>query len=546
MPNYAAKILNNAVGSLSTQQALIAATSNNIANVNTPGYARRQVDVQTRASAGKSGGLDIGNGVEASQVQRIVDRFLDRQVLSTSSSLGGANVLSDFMSRVDSLFNLTGDAPTVGSTMTDFFNSLNDLSIDPASIELRANALNKAQAVVDSIKTTFNSLAELQQEADRRLVPEIQGINSLTAQVAELNGIISARESGTQTAGDERDQRELVLQKLAEKVGIQTIEQSDGSVTVSLPGGFTLVSGTLSRNLELTTSPSFMTGTPPPSLGGSPLSYIVFDYDSGVGTSHVDLTPSLVGTGGEVGGLLQVRGYNAPTNTSAFDASGPLVEVASRVEAIARSLLTTMNQTYLGPDRLPGTVGFQPSSGDLNGNTPSGAFALFNVSTGISLDADGDGIPESTDLDASGVDAFARSLNLAVTQPRNFAAARDQSGGAPTAIFPPGDGSNVEALAQLQNTTLSLTQGGYSFTGTYGEAFTELVGHVGGLSSRAKLSAAVADDTKAAAMARREEVSGVSLDEEFTNLIKFQKVYEASARLIRIADELLDQLLSNI
>ncbi|MFM1848349.1 MAG: hypothetical protein RL417_1823 [Pseudomonadota bacterium] len=543
MPNYAAKILNNAVGSLSTQQALIAATSNNIANVNTPGYARRQVDVQTRTSSGRSGSLDVGNGVEAAQVQRVVDRFLDRQILSTTSMSSGANIARDFMARVDDLFSLTGDSPTIGSTMTDFFNALNDLSVDPASIELRANVLNKSQAMVDAIKTTFNSIADLQQEANQRLVPEIQGINTLVAQVAELNGIISARESGTQTAGDERDRREIILQKLADKIGIQTIEQADGSVTVSLENGFTLVSGTLSRNLELTTSPSFISGSPPPSLAGSPLSYVVFDYDSGVGESHVDLTPGLVGAGGVVGGLLSIRGFNAAGNTSAFDATGSLVEVATRVEAIARSLLTTMNQTYLGPDRLPGTVGFQPSSGDLSGNSPSGAFALFNVAGGIALDSDGDGIPESTDLDASGVDSFARILNLVVTEPRDFAAARDQSGGAPVPVFPPGDGSNVEALAQVQSTSLGLSVGTFSFNGTYGEAYTEMVGHVGGLSSRAKLSAAVAEDTKTAAISRREEVSGVSLDEEFTNLIKFQKVYEASARLIRVADELLDQLL---
>jgi flagellar hook-associated protein 1 FlgK len=203
-----------------------------------------------------------------------------------------------------------------------------------------------------------------------------------------------------------------------------------------------------------------------------------------------------------------------------------------------------MNQTYLGPDRLPGTAGFQPSSGDLNGNTPTAAYALFNVVGGVALDSDGDGFPESTDLDTSGIDSFARSLTVAVTQPRDFAASRDQSGGAPVPIFPPGDGSNVEALARLQSTSLLLSTGSFSFTGTYGEAFTEMVGHVGGLSSRAKLSAAVAEDTKTAAISRREEVSGVSLDEEFTNLIKFQKVYEASARLIRVADELLDQLLS--
>ena len=542
MTNYTAKILNNAVGSLSTQQALIATTSNNIANVNTPGYARRQVEVQTRALAGRSGGLDVGNGVEAAQVQRVVDKFLDRQILTTTSQSSGANVSRDFMSRVDGLFSLTGDIPTIGSTMTALFNSFNDLSVNPASIELRVNVLNKSQAVVDSIKSTFNAIAALQQEADQRLGPEIQSINSLVSQVAELNGIISARESVTQTAGDERDGREQVLRQLAEKIGIQTVEQADGSVTVSLPNGFTLVSGTVSRKLEVTSSPSFAGGTLPPSLAGPPLSYVVFDYDSGAGESHVDLTSSLVGTGGIVGGLLSMRGFNASTSTSAFEGSGALVEVASRIEAFARSLLTTMNQTYLGPDRLPGTAGFQPSSGDLNGNVPSG-FALFNVA-GVTLDSDADGIPEATDLDASGVESFARVLNLAVSDPRAFAAARDQSGGAPTPVFPPGDGSNAEALAQLQNASVALSSGNFSFSGTYSAGFTEMVAHVGGLSARAKLSASVAEDTKSAAESRREEISGVSLDEEFTNLIKFQKVYEASARLIRVADELLDQLLS--
>lgn len=450
--------------------------------------------------------------------------------------------MKDFMARVDALFNLTGDAPTIGSTMTDFFNSINDLSANPANVELRANVLNKAQSVVDSIRTTFGEVAALQQDADRRLPGEISALNTMTSQIAELNGIISSRESTGFIAADERDRRDLVVQKLAEKIGIQTFEQADGSLNVSLPGGFSLVTGTLSRSLEVSTSPSFSSGSLPPSLNGGALSYIVYDYDGGAGSSHVDLTPALVGTGGIVGGLLAVRGYNDPNNTSAFQATGPLVEIASRVEAVARNLLTSFNQEYLGPDRLPGTVGFQPSSGDLDGNAPTGAYAFFDISSAIPLDTDGDGVPESTDLDASGIDSFSSMLNVAVTQPRRLAAARDQSGGAPAAIFTSGDGSNMSALSQLQTTAQSFSLGNFAFTGTYGEAYSELVSHVGSAGSRAKLTASVAEDNMVAARARRDEVSGVSLDEEFTSLIKFQKVYEASARLIKVAEDLLDQL----
>jgi len=522
---------------------MIAVTSNNIANVNTPGYARRQVDVQTRSTAGTSGKLAIGDGVEAASVRRLVDTFLDRQYVQTTSTSSGAAIARDLLSRVDGLFNLTGEIPTIGSTMTDFFGAINDLSANPANIELRANVLNKAEALVETIRTTYANVAALQQEADRRLVGEVQAVNAMSAQIAELNGLIASREGSGVVAADERDQRDRVVLELAEKLGIQTQEQPDGSLNVSLPGGFSLVTGTIHRSLELTTSPSFSSGGLPPSLNGSALSHLVFDFDTGAGTAHIDLTPKLVGTGGTIGGILSVRGYNEPTNTSAFQASGPLVEIAARIEGIARSLLTRFNAEYLGPDRISGGA-FQPSSGNLDGNPPTGAFALFNVTGSIALDTDGDGIPESTDLDGSGIDNFASILNVAITQPRQLAAARDRSGGAATPIFPPGDGSNMVALAGLETATGSFSTGSFAFNGTYSEAYSELVGHVGSIGSRARLSASVAEDTRIAAQSRREEVSGVSLDEEFTSLIKFQKVYEASARLIRIAQELLDQLVN--
>lgn len=546
MVNFGAKILNNAVGSLSTQQAMIAATSNNIANVNTPNYARRQVEVQARVNSGSDGSFAVGSGVEVAQVRRVVDDFLDRLHVSTTSDSSGAKVVSDFMGRVDELFNLTGDVPTIGSTMTDFFSAINDLSADPSNIPLRTNVLNKADAVVSSIRATYGAIAALQQEANQRLTGEVQAVNALIGQIAELNAAISSREGIGGFAADERDRRDFVVLKLAEKIGIQTQEQKDGSLTVSLPGGFSLVSGTVSRPLEVTNAPSFSTGNLPPSLAGPALSHIVYDFDPGAGAAHIDLTPRLLGAGGTIGGILAVRGYNEPANTSAFEAGGPLIEIAARVEGLARNLLTTFNAEYLGPDRLSGTAGFQPSSGDLNGNVPTAAFALFNVTGSTSLDTNGNGIPESVDLDGSGIDNFASILNLAVTQPRLLAAARDQSGGAATPVFPPGDGSNMVALAALQSSAGTFAAGSYSFSGSYNDAYGELVGHVGNIGSRARLSASVADDTMVAARSRREEVSGVSLDEEFTSLIKFQKVYEASARLIRIADELLEQVVNLI
>ncbi|MBX7144132.1 MAG: flagellar hook-associated protein FlgK [Oligoflexia bacterium] len=544
MTNFGAKILNNAVGALAAQQAVIATASNNIANVHTPGYARRTIDLQTRVSRNSGSLVDVGNGVEIGKLVRATDQYLEAAARGAGSDKGLYSVQKDFLSRLNQLFDLTGDNPTVGTNLSSFFAAVDDLAADPASIPLRTNFIQKANDLVTSIKTTYDTIANLQAEADQRLGTEIETINSFTGQIATLNGAITSAERAGRVAADERDQRDQLLQKLAEKVSFSSIEGADGALTISLTNGFALVSGTTHRDLETTTSPTFASGPVPPSLKGAALSYIVYDYDSTAGASHIDLTQALKNGGGTVAGLLALRGYNDPTNTSAFDADGTLVQVASRVEALARELLTTVNQTYLGADRDSGTAVHDPSSGDLNGNTPS-VYGLFDFTFVGTKDADGNGLPD--DLSALGIDNFASRLSVAFSDPRRVAAALDSGAGAPAAaVFAPGDGRNMLAISALQDSNHTFGVGSYSFSGTFDEEWSETVGYVGVQSNAVEVQSSVAEDKYTSALNSRDEVAGVSLDEEFTTLIKFQKTYQAAAKLIKVADQLLDQIVSII
>jgi len=544
MANYGAKILNNAVGSLSAQQAIIAATSNNIANVNTSGYARRSLELQTRVSSGGSTALDIGNGVEVAQIRRVVDNFIEGLLRTAGGSAASAEIQNDFTKRVDSLFSLTADGGiTIGSRLSQFFSSLNDLAANPASIELRQNVLARANDLASSIQATYRELATLQDEADQRISDELNAVNGIAAQIAAVNQVIASREGGSgQVAADERDRRDVLLQQLSEKIGVQIVNLSDGTVNVTLKNGFALVSGSTARSLEFSRSPSFAGGSTPPSLSGGTLGYIVYDYSAGAGSAHVDLTQTVAAEGGLIGGLLAVRGFNPSSSTSAFEGSGFLVEVASRVESIARQLLVSFNDTYLGADENPGLGGRQASSTDLDGNVPGSTYAFFGA-TGLT-DIDGDGNPELSDLAASGIDSFARRLSIVVTDPRRVAAGRDLDPVQAQIGSAQGDGTNARALADLQTTQLVFSVGSHSFTGTFEQAYNEALGHVGNASSSAELNERVSSQNLPTARNRRDEVSGVSLDEEFTSLIKFQKAYEASARMIKVAQDLLDQVLS--
>lgn len=544
MTNFGSKILNNATGALAAQQAVIAAASNNIANVHTPGYARRTIDLETRAVRNVSGSLDVGNGVQIGQLLRVTDQFLETALMGANSDKGFYSIQRDMLGRAEQLFDLTGTTPTIGSTMSGFFAAADDLAADPASIPLRSNFIQRAQEFVDTIRDTYNTIADLQAEADRRLSTEIQSINSMTAQIANLNGAVRAAEQSGSSAADQRDQRDNLMRELSEKVSFTSVEDSEGSVSISLANGFSLVTGTQSRSLDLTQAPSFATGPLPPALNGGLLNYIVYDYDTGAGTNQINLTQTLQAGGGTVGGLLALRGYNDPANTSAFDADGTLVDLAARVEGLAQQLLTAVNTEYLGPDRNGATVFHNPSSGDLDGNNPA-VYGLFSFTFSGTRDADGNGLPD--DLAALGVDNFASRLTLTTTSARAIAAARDSGAGSPAAaVYASGDGRNMLAISSLQSQSYSFAQGNYAFSGTFDQQYNETVGFVGIQANAVNLQAKVAEDKYVTAQNSRDEVSGVSLDEEFTTLIKFQKNYQAAAKLVKVAEELLDQIVGLI
>lgn len=543
MANYTARILNNAVGALAAQQAIIATTGNNIANVNTPGYTRRVVNLETNTQRQGSAGISVGSGVRISSLTRATDEFLEKSLREATSERAAADVINQMLSRAEAPFSLTDITQTVGTQLTGFFDALKSLQADPSSIELRQNVLERTQDLVTSIKTTFGTLSDLQDEADQRLSLEVQTVNNLTSQIADLNTRISSREGSGNVAADERDRRALLMTQLAEKIGYNSLENSDGSMTISMPNGFPLVSGGTARALEVTSTPSFSSGSTPPSLSGSKLSYIVYDYDPTGGAAHLDLTQQLQGLGGTVGGLLQFRGYNAPSNTSAFDATGTLVGVAARIESITRELLTSFNFAYLGPDRVAGGA-HNPSSGDLNGNSPTTPFAFFDFAYSGAKDADSDGVPSTSDLTATGIDNFSSILALKFTDPRQIAAALDAGAGSPSAAsFAKGDGRNISNnLIPVETTQYVMSLGNFTFTGTLNEAYANTVNHIGSAKSTAQTNSEVSSANVVAAQARRDEVSAVSLDEEFTNLIKFQKSFQASARVIKIGTELLDEI----
>ena len=425
MANFGAKILGSSVSSMTAQQALIANTSNNISNVNTPGYTRRQIEIESRGDVANIGSiLQIGSGVQLGDVKRNTNEFLEYQLRQANSRKGYADVRNDYLSAIETVFALDGPMTTIGSALNGFFGAVSQVGVNPSNIDLRINVMQRGEDLISSIKTAYNTVASVQNELNKRVGLEVETINSMTKELAALNGQIGQREASGIGAIDERDQRDTLLAKLASKISFTTLETGNGMINCYLSNGFPLINQETSRDLTVTASPSFATTSLPRSLAGDVLTYVTYDFGSATAPSHLDLTQLLKNGSGSLAGILQLRGTTDPSNTSPFEAEGELVAVASRIEAITRQLLTGVNQAYLGADEDSLTAGFQPNSGDLNGNAP-GVFGLFDFDFSGVKDVNGNGLPESSDLAGiTSVGNFSSILKLGFTDPAGFAAAR--------------------------------------------------------------------------------------------------------------------------
>lgn len=534
---------------LYVQSQSLRVISNNIANVNTEGYTRRRVDLQTIIGASDDTNV-FGAGADIAGVTRIVDRFVNDALEQRISERSEADVRDQLLARVELMFGLQGNPGQIGTELNAFFDSLDTLATNPASSQLRDQVILRGESLVRAVRSTYDLIAQAQREADTRLAGAVTDLNGITERIAQLNGQIAGGEIGNQENLALRDQRDLLLRDLSELVSYSKVEDSQGQLLISLQSGFALVQGTSSNALDFTYAPSF--GNYPVGLDSRGLGTIVFDFDPSATQAHGDLMQTLAAGSGEIAGLINIRGLQSSTDTSPFDASGDLVNIASRIESIARELLTTFNQVYRGDD--PDTVAIEDEdastaavidarSGDLNGNGP-GVFGLFTYS-GIagSGDSDADGLAENADLTATGIPVFASRLAFAISDTSSLAAALDLDAADASTDFAQGDASNIQNLLKLRTQNASVTVGSFTPSASISTIFEQTSSMVGSLKRVEENNVQIFTAREEQIRQFYDSVSGVSIDEEFANLIDTQRAYEASARLLRVGDELISQIL---
>ncbi len=233
-------LFTSSLSGMNSAQLGLATTQHNISNANTPGFTRQQT-VQSSLSGAQFGGGFIGQGVNVSGIKRIYDQFLSTQVLQEQSQ---ASYLTSYHTAIMQVDNLIAD-PTAGAApaIRDFFSAMNGVSNTPESIPARQTMLSNAQFAVNRFQSIDQRLTSISNGLTGQLTGSVNQVNMYATQIAALNGNIkrAAAAGQGQMPNDLMDQRDQLVTQLNQEIKATTLTQPDGTMSVFVGSGQTLV-----------------------------------------------------------------------------------------------------------------------------------------------------------------------------------------------------------------------------------------------------------------------------------------------------------------
>jgi flagellar hook-associated protein 1 FlgK len=330
--------LNAASNALIAQRMGLDVVGQNLANINTPGYSRRTLDL---AEVAPTDPLSAGRGVTVVAVRALRDQLVDARLRREQGNTGYDGAMAEVLGTIEAAVGMPG--ASLDAQLTAFFDAFSALASDPTSPVARDGVVRQGTDLTSAFHDLAAQLTAAQTDADTSLRASVNEVNALGTELAGLNGDIAAHSYDAETI---RDRQGLILQRLGELADVSVLARQDGGVDVTLASGRALVIGDNAYALQA--SP---TGMATVSLEG------------------VDVTPEL--TGGRLGGLLRVRDAVVPGYMSQLD-------------QLANDFATAVNATHAtGFDATGAAAGnfFAPPAG------VAGAAAALSVDAAVLADS---------------------------------------------------------------------------------------------------------------------------------------------------------------
>lgn len=474
-------VLDMAKGALMAQQKAMTVTGHNIANVNTPGYSRQKVILEANTALFTSR-IKIGMGAMVGSVVQYVDQFTNRLIFQKTSLQKEYESKTFILSHMEAIFNEANDHGLTAA-MDEFWKAWQDLSNNPGGLPERTALLGKAEILSRQFNTMNSDLNQIRRSMNTNLGTSVTELNRLVKQIAELNEKIVLAEADDTTANDLRDSRTKAVEKLSELIGNVSLEDRNGALTVMTSDGILLVDGNQHWTLSQEVDGIYWNNT------------------------RADVSRRLVS--GKIGAWLDIRDEIIP-------------QYLANLNELAGTFIHQVNTLHLTGYSLSGETGkyffenFRTPPDTPNENDFTGAASYIRLSSDVK------GRPEN--ISAGGISGDPgdneKALQILSLQTDGTLQMRKWT--------VQNRGGDVSSSLQIE----SMDDYYRTLIGELGILSEELIQNQG-------FSQAMIDNLNEL----RDSVSGVNLDEEMTEMIKIQRAYEAIAKLVTIADEMLQAVL---
>lgn len=558
----------NAAGlALQAQEQVISVISNNVANAQTPGYAREEANLVPAPAVPLPGAAgEIGTGVEVASVTRDDSAFLDRQAYAANSALSQYQTTQNALGQVETIFNEPSQS-SLSNALSAFWQSWSSLGNDPSNAAARTSVIAQGQSVAETFNGIAKQLTELQQSIDTTVADQVTEVNQIAGQIAKLNLQISEHSASGQPPNELLDQRAQLLTKLSGLVQFQEVQHSDGTDAV-IVGGVSLVDGSVTTALKAKPDP---TNNNFQQLYWAGTSATVQLGDGSLGANVTLRDDTIPGYLSKLDALASdlasaVNGVANPATAATASAAPGSTGLTAGTYYVSYSFVTPQGETLTSPP-TPVTVsagqqidvtGIAPPAGDTVNyylSTAPGSTTMALAASGsgtgtetlTALPAAGASAPPTTGIGhaggygangTTGLDFFTGTtaatiaVNPTVANNPDDVAAASKSG-------VPGDGSNALAIADLENSALAGSS-------SIGDAYGALISGLGVDAQTAGNAVQTQQLLLTRVQQEQQSVSGVDLNQEMTNMVSSQHAYQAASDVINAVNQMLQSLLGTV
>jgi len=498
----------NAHRSLLATQNALSVVNQNISNVNTPGYSRQRVDLTEAEAYAKpnmsqiSGGL-VGQGALVEQITRSRDQFLDAQYRLSNGKLGSNTATNDGLQQVQGIIN-EPSTDGISSTLQTFFDSAQAMSLHPETAATRASFIQQAVDLTTVFQQKAQQLSDLRKNlvgdplvpgsfAISQLAINVNDINNKLATIASINQNIVSVKAANAQPNDLMDQRDKMLDDLSKLVDIQVTNLNNGQIDVTIAGQRMIQGGKQVDSLQVIQNP-----------GPAPLPDDVPALVQTVNGGAVLNDGSAPDLGGGILKGISDMGGNDPNLTTARGMLGKL-------DTLMGALVNQLNT-------------LQAAGRDQNGNLAPPA--LF--------------VADPTLNPGQTLNIFHWTVNpTIVTDPSQIAASIDDASSA-TGWAGVGDGRNALLMAQIK------TQGLPALSTNVMDYFNGAVSKLG-IDAQSYENSTSSQTSQVQSIDNgRQSVSGVNVDEETIDLMRYQRAFEAISKSLKTLDEVMQDIINMV